>query len=80
MNNMNYENTEIKQQTGGKIIRKVSIKRGKGYKSVTKYHNGKRLYSVKKPITKSHIKLICKGKFVPGLFQDCKTKKRKCRM
>jgi len=33
--NFNYENTEIQTQTGGKTVRKVSIKKGKGYKSVT---------------------------------------------
>ena len=47
-NNFNYENIEKKSQTGGKtIVRKVSIKNGKGYKSVTKYHNGKKISSIK---------------------------------
>lgn len=76
----NYENTETKIQSGGKVVRKVSIKKGRGYKSVTKYHKGKKLYTVKKPIHKEHIKMIKRGKFVPGLFQDCKgckTKKRR---
>lgn len=72
MNNFNYENTEVKLQNGGKLIRKVSIKNGKGHKSVTKYHKGKRVYSVKKSINKSHISFIRKGKFIPGLFKDCK--------
>ena len=43
MNNLNYENTEIKLQNGGKIVRKVSIKNGKGYKSITKYRRGKKV-------------------------------------
>lgn len=76
----NYENTEIVLQKGGKVIRKVSIKNGKGYKSITKYRKGKKMFSVKKPIHKEHIKLIKKGKFIPGLFNDCKnckTKKRR---
>jgi len=68
----NYQNTEIKLQNGGKIIRKVSIVNGKGYKSITKYHKGKKVESVKKPIHKDHIELIQKGKFVSGLFSDCK--------
>ena len=39
VNDFNYKNTEVKTMTGGsKIVRKVSIKNGKGYKSVTKYH------------------------------------------
>jgi hypothetical protein len=80
MNSFNYENKETVIQKGGKIVRNVSIKKGRGYKSITKYHKGKKLYTVKKPIHKNHIELIKKGKFIPGLFQDCKnckTKKRK---
>jgi hypothetical protein len=80
MSGFNYENTETKMQSGGKVVRKVSIKKGRGYKSITKYHKGKKLYTVKKPIHKEHIKMIKRGKFVPGLFQDCrgcKTKKRR---
>ena len=72
----NYENTEIKTQLGGtKIVRKVSIKNGKGYKSVTKYHKGRKISSAKKPIHKDHISLIKMGKFIPGLFSDCGCKK-----
>ena len=74
----NYENTESKTMLGGKkIIRKVSIKNGKGYKSVTKYMNGKKISSIKKHIHKDHIHLIRSGKFIPGLFSDCKSCKRK---
>lgn len=73
---MNYNNTEVKNtQNGGKIIRKVSIKNGKGYKSVTKYHKGRKVGSVKKPIHKDHMNLITMGKFIPGLFSDCGCKK-----
>lgn len=80
MKSFNYENTETVLQKGGKIVRNVTIKKGRGYKSITKYHNGKTISSVKKPIHKSDIELIKKGVFIPGLFQDCKnckTKKRK---
>ena len=71
-----FENTEIKKdQYGGKTVRKVSIKKGKGYKSVTKYHKGKKVGTSKKPIHKSHISLIRIGKFIPGLFSDCKCNK-----
>jgi len=80
MNKFNYENTEIVAQKGGKVVRKVSIKKGRGYKTITKYHRGKKLYTVKKPIHSSHVKLIKTGKFIPGLFKDCKgckTKKRR---
>lgn len=80
MESFNYENTETKIQKGGKIVRKVSIKKGRGYKSVTKYRKGKKLSTIKKPLHKEHIKLIKIGKFIPGLFLDCnynKTKKRR---
>jgi len=73
----NYENTEVKTQMGGKIIRKVSIKNGKGYKSVTKYKKGKKISAIKKHIHNDHINLIQSGKFIPGLFSDCKSRKTK---
>ena len=80
MKGLNYENTETKVQQGGKIVRKVSIKKGRGYKSITKYRNGKKMFTIKKPIHKHHIEMIKNGKFIPGLFRDCKgcrTKKRR---
>ena len=81
--NFNYENTEVKTQMGGKkMVRKVSIKKGKGYKSITNYHKGRKISSSKKPIHKSHVGLIKSGKFIHGLFADCsyktcKTRKRR---
>ena len=78
-NNFNYENTEVKSQSGGKLVRKVSIKNGKGYKSVIKYRRGKKVSTIKKPIHTSHINLIKIGKFIPGLFSDCKCKNKKTR-
>jgi hypothetical protein len=76
IDDFNYKNTEVKTMTGGKIVRKVSIKNGKGYKSVTKYHKGKKHYTNKKPIHKDHVELIKMGKFIPGLFLDCGCKKK----
>jgi hypothetical protein len=74
----NYSNTETKNQSGGKVTRKVIIRNNKGYKSVTKYHKGKKIKTIRKPIHKAHIELIKMGKFIPGLFLDCncKTKNR----
>jgi hypothetical protein len=72
-----YENTEIKKVGGKKIIRKVSIKNGKGIKMVSKYHRGKHLGTVKKPIHKEHMEMISLGKFVNGLFGDCKCSLKK---
>ena len=78
---MDYQNTEIKQMGGVKVVRKVTVKKGKGHKSITHYRKGKRIGSVKKPIHKDHVKMIKKGKFVKGLFDDCKNchKTRKVR-
>ena len=77
LNHFNYENTEIKNnQMGGKQLRKIIIKKGTGYKSITKYSKGKKNKTIKKPICKSHIKLIKKGIFIPGLFNDCKKCKK----
>ena len=73
----NYENIEIKSQAGGKVVRKVSIKNGKGYKSITKFKKGKRVSTIKKNIHKHHINLIQSRKFIPGLFDDCKSCKDK---
>lgn len=73
-----YNNIETKTQIGGKkIVRKISIKNGKGYKSVTKYYKGKKISTVKKPIDKLHIDSIKIGKFIPGLFMDCKCREKK---
>jgi hypothetical protein len=72
----NYENTEIQKQTGGKLVRKVSIRKGKGYKSVTRYRNGRKVSTVKKPIHVDHINLIKQRKFIPGLFLDCKCREK----
>lgn len=78
LENFTYKNTETKSQTGGKkIVRKVSIKNGKGYKIVTQFHKGKKIYSVKKPIHETHIESIKLGKFIPGLFLDCQCREKK---
>lgn len=58
MDNINCKTTEIKLQNGGKK-RNVTIKRGKGSKSVTKYHKGKK-----------NVLQIKMGKIIPGLFSD----------
>jgi hypothetical protein len=68
-----YHNKEIRHISGGgKLVRKVTIKNGKGFKSVTKYRGGKKVGTSRKPIHNDHIELIAIGKFIPGLFSDCK--------
>jgi hypothetical protein len=70
--NFNYENIETTKVGGKKIVRKVFIKNGKGTKMVSNYHKGKHLGTAKKPIHKNHIRMIFSGKFIKGLFSDCK--------
>ena len=74
--NFNYDSSEKKQTGGTKIVRKVSIRNGKGYKSLTKYRNGKKVGTSKKFINKGHIQLIKLGKFIPGLFLECKCREK----
>jgi hypothetical protein len=78
---MDYNNIESKIHGGRKTVRKVCIKNGKGYKMITKYSGGKKVFSVKKPIHETQIDLIQQNKFIPGLFNDCincnKTRKNK---
>lgn len=74
--NFNYENTETAQMGGGKIVRKVSIKNGKGYKSVITYKKGKKQCVIKKRIHGDHIEMIKSRKFIPGLFSDCKRREK----
>ena len=68
---MHYHNKETNTHTGGKTVREVIIKGGKGHKSVTRYAAGRKVSTVKKPLSRSHIVLIQRGKFIPGLFNDC---------
>lgn len=68
LHKFHYKNTEEKHQTGGKIVRKVSIKNGKGYKSISKYHRKKHVGTVRKTLKSSEIRMIKLGKFIPGLF------------
>jgi hypothetical protein len=75
-----YNSIQTITKRGKKIVHKVTIKHNKGFKSVTKYHKGRKVHSVKKPIHSEHVHLIKKGKFIPGLFSDCKfCKSKKCK-
>ena len=73
MKNFHYHNTEKRLHGGNRITRKVVIKGGKGYKSVTVKKGGKHNRTVKRPLNKTEIEKIRKGKFIKGLFTDCKS-------
>jgi hypothetical protein len=80
LKNFHYENIEIKKpQMGGKIVRKVSIKNGKGYKSISRYHRKKHIGTVRKILKTGEMKMIKLGKFIPGLFKNCKSCSKKRR-
>ena len=67
-------------QTGGKkTVRRVSIKNGRGKKSVSYYTRGRKVETVTRPIMPSDIAKILAKKFIPGLFSDCKSRKRRYR-
>lgn len=68
----NYNSTDTHQIGGRKTIRKVAIKNGKGHKSMTQYKKGKKMFSIKKPLSVIEIVTIQRGQFIPGLFSDCK--------
>jgi len=71
MKNFHYNNIEKKNHNGKYITRIVSIKNGKGYKSITMKKGGKR-HTVKRTLKTDEIHKIRKGKFICGLFNDCK--------
>lgn len=79
LNKFDYENTEVKNQLGGKIVRKVSIKNGKGYKSISRYNRKKHIGTVRKLLKTGEIQMIKLGKFIPGLFKNCKSCSKKRR-
>jgi hypothetical protein len=74
-----YSSDQMSQQGGKKIMHKVIIKQGKGFKMITHYKNGKKMYSKKKPLKPLEISHIQMGKFIPGLFKECKACSRKTR-
>jgi hypothetical protein len=75
INKFNYKNNEVveNKQSGGKIVRNVTIKNGKGYKSISRYHRKKHIGTVRKKLKTGEIRMIKLGKFIPGLFRNCKT-------
>ena len=66
-----YSNVQHSQHGGKKTVRKVMIKNGKGYKSVSLYTKGKLIKTAKKPLSVGHIEMIQQNKFIPKLFADC---------
>jgi hypothetical protein len=75
-----FSSNQKHDDNGKKTVRKVLIRNGKGFKSVSHYHKGKHIHTKKKKLSSVEIGLIKIGKFIPGLFKDCgcnKTKKHR---
>jgi hypothetical protein len=67
-----YHSEQVHSE-GGKTRRNiVSIKNGKGYKSVETYGSKGKIKTRKRlPLTKKELACIRRNKFIPGLFKDC---------
>ena len=75
MKNFSYESTQT-HTNGGKIqVRNVTIKNGKGYKSVFRYCKGKCNSTVKRRLLLKEIKMIQQHKYIPTLFNNCKQRR-----
>ena len=73
----NYKNTEHRIMNGGaRIEREVSIENGKGYKKVTHYEKDKKTFTARRKLKGCEINSIQNGKFITGLFNDCKKKNK----
>lgn len=71
-NGFKYDNSEVRCMTGGgKVLRCVKIRNGKGYKSMTYKRGGKKAVTVKKMLKNAEVNMIKMGKFIPGLFKEC---------
>ena len=77
LSKFHYSNIQKHEFGHNKTMRKVVVKKGKGYKSISFYKKGKLVKTIKRPLLSSHIDMIKNKKFIPGLFSDCKTKKHK---
>ena len=74
---LNYKNIETKHfRNGNKTVRKVVIQNGRGTKTVMHYKKGKCCGKASRRIDDRHVKMICDGVFVKGLFDNCVPNKR----
>jgi hypothetical protein len=65
-----YSNIQHKHHGTRKITHKVCINKGKGFKCVTHYNNKKKTHHARKTLNHDEIRMIKRGKFIPGLFKD----------
>jgi hypothetical protein len=69
-----YTHRSVQTHGPTRRVRHVRIRGQRGTKTQTVYHRGRRLYTVKKPLSDDECHHIRSGRFVPGLFRDCKKK------
>lgn len=72
MKTFHYKNHENKKHGHNKTVRSVKIVGGKGHKSVSHYKKGKKMFTMKKPLTVIEIVTIQRGQFIPRLFSNMK--------
>jgi len=68
-----YNNTEIHDSGGKRIVRTVKIHNGKGSKSVRvfSHKNKKHMKTAKRQLTHDEIHKIRNRIFIVGMFNDC---------
>ena len=71
-----YDSVQTHTQCEKKYVKNVTIKNGKGYKSVSKYCNGKCNSTAKRRLLLKEIKMIQRHQYIPALFKNCKPKNR----
>ncbi len=71
-----YESVQTHMNGGKMHVRNVTIKNGKGYKSVSKYCNGKCNSTAKRHLLLKEIKMIQRHQYIPALFKNCTPKSR----
>ena len=71
MTDFSYQSTQIAMKGGKKLVRNVTIKNGKGYKSVERYCKGKCNSTMKRRLILKEIQMIQRNQYIPGLFKNC---------
>lgn len=79
MSDFSYESVQTHMVGGKTQVRNVTIKNGKGYKSVSRYCKGKCNSTVKRRILLKDIEMIQRHQYIPALFKDCCPKNRTSR-
>ncbi len=71
MNEFSYKSTQVAITGGKKMVRNVTIKNGKGHKSIKRYCKGKCKSTMKRRLLLKEIEMIQRNEYIPGLFKNC---------